>query len=126
MTEASEKHSVPTANAPSHPPGSTDPETAAPGAGLAEAVDVGKILKHADQNDADEAYKVLREQHGEVIVLTAEEERKLLRKIDWNLMPLLCIVYGLNYLDKTTLSYASVMGLKVCWRGHLSIFAVFV
>lgn len=24
----------------------------------------------------------------------------------------MCIVYGLNYLDKTTLSYASVMGLK--------------
>jgi ACS family allantoate permease-like MFS transporter len=25
----------------------------------------------------------------------------------------MCIVYGLNYLDKTTLSYASVMGLKL-------------
>lgn len=25
---------------------------------------------------------------------------------------MLCIVYGLNYLDKTTLSYASIMGLK--------------
>lgn len=24
----------------------------------------------------------------------------------------MCIVYGLNYLDKTTLSYASVMGIK--------------
>jgi ACS family allantoate permease-like MFS transporter len=25
----------------------------------------------------------------------------------------MCIVYGLNYLDKTTLSYASVMGLRL-------------
>lgn len=24
----------------------------------------------------------------------------------------MCVVYGLNYLDKTTLSYASVMGLQ--------------
>lgn len=24
----------------------------------------------------------------------------------------MCIVYGLNYLDKTTLSYASIMGLR--------------
>ena len=24
----------------------------------------------------------------------------------------MCIVYGLNYLDKTTLSYASIMGIK--------------
>lgn len=26
---------------------------------------------------------------------------------------IMCIVYGLNYLDKTTLSYASIMGLKL-------------
>lgn len=70
------------------------------------------IMKHADKDDADEAYKVFAAQ-GEVIVITPEEERRLLRKIDLNLMPLLCIVYGLNYLDKTTVSYASVMGLKV-------------
>ena len=74
--------------------------------------EVGRVkLKHADRNDADEALKVFAE--GEVIVLTPEDEKRLLRKIDWNLMPLLCLVYGLNYLDKTTLSYASIMGLKV-------------
>lgn len=38
--------------------------------------------------------------------------RKLLRKIDCYLMPLMCIIYGTQFLDKTTLSYASVMGLK--------------
>lgn len=76
-------------------------------------VQSGTVLKHADKNDADEAYKVLVGHEGETIVITPEEEKKLLRKIDLNLMPLLCIVYGLNYLDKTTVSYASVMGLKV-------------
>ncbi|KAK8125551.1 uncharacterized protein PG998_001310 [Apiospora kogelbergensis] len=75
-------------------------------------VPVGAVLRHADKNDADEAYKVLVGHEGETIVITPEEEKKLLRKIDLNLMPLLCIVYGLNYLDKTTVSYASVMGLK--------------
>jgi hypothetical protein len=25
----------------------------------------------------------------------------------------MCLVYGLNYLDKTTLSYASIMGLRL-------------
>lgn len=24
----------------------------------------------------------------------------------------MCVVYGLNYLDKTTISYASIMGIK--------------
>src|SRR3569833_293131 len=78
-----------------------------------EEAAVGAILKHADRNDADEDLKVLQGLRGETIILTPEIERKLLRKIDYNMMPLLCIVYGLNYLDKTTVSYASVMGLKV-------------
>ncbi|CAL3966223.1 hypothetical protein PZA11_002943 [Diplocarpon coronariae] len=65
---------------------------------------------HADPNDGDEALKAFEGQ--DIIVMTQESERKLLRKIDWNLMPMLCVVYGLNYLDKTTLSYASVMGMK--------------
>lgn len=70
------------------------------------------VLKHADRNDADEALRVLEGEGGARIDLSPEDERKLLRKIDWHLMPLLCLVYGLNYLDKTTVSYASIMGLK--------------
>ncbi|KAE9373049.1 MFS allantoate transporter-like protein [Stipitochalara longipes BDJ] len=68
--------------------------------------------RHADPNDGDEALKAFAGHEGEIIVLTPEAERKLLRKIDLNLMPMLCVVYGLNYLDKTTLSYASIMGLQ--------------
>lgn len=68
-------------------------------------------FKHADSNDADEAFKVI--QAGETIVLTKEDEKRLLRKIDLHIMPLLCLVYGLNYLDKTSISYASIMGFKV-------------
>ncbi|KAI9805254.1 MAG: hypothetical protein M1833_005707 [Piccolia ochrophora] len=69
-----------------------------------------KMVKHS--KDADEALKAFAGLDGEEIHIDEETNRKLLRKIDWNLMPLLCVVYGLNYLDKTTLSYASVMGLK--------------
>ena len=46
---------------------------------------VGGLLKHADSNDADEALKVLQGLDGETIVLTPEEEKTLLRKIDRNL-----------------------------------------
>ncbi|KAM3074430.1 Allantoate permease, variant 2 [Clarireedia jacksonii] len=70
------------------------------------------MFKHADPNDGDEALKAFAGHDGEMIVMTPEMEKKLLRKIDWNLMPMLCVVYGLNYLDKTTLSYASIMGLQ--------------
>jgi ACS family allantoate permease-like MFS transporter len=73
--------------------------------------ETGVVLKHADSNDADEALKII--QAGETIILTPQDEKRLLRKIDLHIMPLLCLVYGLNYLDKTSISYASIMGFKV-------------
>ncbi|KAH7064685.1 membrane transporter [Macrophomina phaseolina] len=69
-----------------------------------------RILEHS--HDADAAMKAFAELQGQVLEIDEATNARLLRKIDWHLMPLLCIVYGLNYLDKTTLSYASVMGLK--------------
>jgi ACS family allantoate permease-like MFS transporter len=38
--------------------------------------------------------------------------RKLLWKIDLTMCPLLAAVYFLQYLDKTTISYAAVMGIR--------------
>ncbi|PSS25344.1 hypothetical protein M430DRAFT_33094 [Amorphotheca resinae ATCC 22711] len=67
---------------------------------------------HANPADGDEALKAFAGHDGEGVVITPAEEKRLLRKIDFNLMPMLCVVYGLNYLDKTTLSYSSVMGLQ--------------
>ncbi|KAI9738826.1 MAG: hypothetical protein M1834_008333 [Cirrosporium novae-zelandiae] len=69
-----------------------------------------KVLHHVV--DADEAMKAFAGHEGEVLEVDEATNKRLLRKIDWHLMPLLCAVYGLNYLDKTTLSYASIMGLK--------------
>ncbi|KAE8309957.1 MFS allantoate transporter [Aspergillus transmontanensis] len=68
------------------------------------------LEKHA--HDADEAMKVFDELHGEAIELDEATNRRLLSTIDWHMMPIMCFVYGMNYLDKTTLSYASIMGLK--------------
>jgi MFS transporter, ACS family, allantoate permease len=67
-----------------------------------------KILDHSQ--DADEAMKAFAS--GETIEIDEATNKRLLRIIDWHLMPLLCVIYGLNYLDKTTLSYASIMGIK--------------
>lgn len=41
-----------------------------------------------------------------------EEARRILRRIDWRLMPLLFTTYMLNFMDKTILSSASVFGLR--------------
>lgn len=49
--------------------------------------------------------------NNERIVVTPEENKRVLRKIDFVLLPILLSVYFLQSLDKTTLSYASVFGL---------------
>jgi len=37
--------------------------------------------------------------YGEVITIDNETNWRLLPKIDWHIMRLVCIVYGLQYLD---------------------------
>lgn len=55
------------------------------------------LEKHAQ--DADEAMKAFRELQGESITLDESTNKRLLRIIDWHMMPIMCFVYGMNYLD---------------------------
>lgn len=48
---------------------------------------------------------------GGRVYVTAEDNKRVLRKIDWVVLPLLLSIYSLQSLDKTSLSYASVFGL---------------
>ncbi|RDW74803.1 hypothetical protein BP6252_05945 [Coleophoma cylindrospora] len=49
--------------------------------------------------------------HGRV-EYTAEEENAVRWRIDLCLMPILAITFGLQYLDKVTISYAAVYGMR--------------
>ncbi|KAG0133671.1 major facilitator superfamily domain-containing protein [Tuber indicum] len=57
----------------------------------------------------DDALKAL--DGSEAVTLTPEKERKLLWKIDLHLIPIFSLLYGLQFLDKTTISYAAVMDI---------------
>jgi ACS family allantoate permease-like MFS transporter len=70
--------------------------------------------------DADEALGFL-ENHPRPAEIAAEgnailedpvQLKKLIRKIDWTIAPLLASVYFLQFLDKTTLAYTAVMGIR--------------
>jgi len=50
-------------------------------------------------------------QTGRRIKVTPEDNARILRKIDLTILPILLVVYCLQSLDKTSLSYASVFGL---------------
>ncbi|KAI8079018.1 major facilitator superfamily domain-containing protein [Gilbertella persicaria] len=42
----------------------------------------------------------------------SSEEKSLVRKIDWMLMPIICTLDFLQFLDKSTINYAALMGFK--------------
>lgn len=43
---------------------------------------------------------------------TQEEERAIVKKADWRVFPMLCIVFGLSLLDRTNISAAFIAGLS--------------
>lgn len=43
---------------------------------------------------------------------TIKEERKLVRKIDFRVLPWLCILYGLSLIDRTNISAAKIAGMS--------------
>jgi len=59
----------------------------------------------------DEGLKVLANYQGDE-TWTAEEEKRLTRKIDRRLLSILCVTYGLQYYDKAMLSQAALFGLR--------------
>jgi hypothetical protein len=61
-------------------------------------VEIGIVEEPA--KNGDEALRFLKNAH-DVGELTPEGEKKLLRKIDWMIMPLMWCCYCLQYLDKT-------------------------
>jgi sugar phosphate permease len=64
-----------------------------------------------DVRNADATLNFLRHE-GAVRPTTAADEKRLRRKIDWMIMPLMWCCYCLQYLDKTLINYANVMGLE--------------
>ena len=66
---------------------------------IASTKEQRKVLEHS--HDADEAMKAF--ESGEVIEIDEATNKRLLRIIDRHMMPIMCVVYGLNYLDKVSL-----------------------
>ncbi|KAF2222587.1 MFS transporter [Elsinoe ampelina] len=77
-------------------------------------------IKSISLRDADEAFGFLTNhpnaaeiaEQGQAILDDPVLHAKLLRKIDWTICPLLAATYFLQFLDKTTLSYTAIMGIR--------------
>lgn len=61
--------------------------------------------------DVDEAMKYAIHNTEEHIELTDKESRRLFYKINLFILPLICILYCFQFMDKLSNSYASILGL---------------
>ncbi|EFX06589.1 major facilitator superfamily transporter allantoate [Grosmannia clavigera kw1407] len=80
--------------------------------GLAAAVSVEKDVLEVPSHGleaVDNAYEFAKENHAGPI--SDAEYKRLLRKIDLRLVPLMLITYTLNFMDKNTMSYSANFGL---------------
>ena len=65
--------------------------------------DVG-VTDNVDYDDVDEALRAYEGIDPSTIHLDAATARRLLWRIDLVLMPVMCFVYGFNFLDSTCFS----------------------
>ncbi|KAH8678476.1 major facilitator superfamily domain-containing protein [Xylariales sp. PMI_506] len=77
---------------------------------MAEKGEVIDTDVSADSRDLDDAYELYKKE--DVRNIDPEEEKRVRRKIDRHILPLMCVSYMLQYLDKTSTSFASVFGLQ--------------
>ncbi|KAL4787060.1 major facilitator superfamily domain-containing protein [Aspergillus varians] len=71
-----------------------------------------RIASSATETPGNEVIEVL---HAEA---TPEEEKKVLRKIDLHIIPVMGLCYMLQYMDKVTLGYATQLNLRTDLNLH--------
>lgn len=64
-------------------------------------------ISSTEKDDNYEVYQQYRDAE-----FTAEEAKKVLRKVDIQILPLLIVIYTLQYLDKNSINFAEVYGLQ--------------
>lgn len=61
-----------------------------------------------------EAYRLedVPDVHDGFVPATSDEEAKLIRKLDWHLLPIIFVLYSLSVLDRSNLGNAKIAGMQ--------------
>lgn len=73
-----------------------------------EKYPIGDRNQIVDASDVDVAARLTA---GRDVDVSPEDEVRIRRKIDWCIMPLMCVMYMMQFADKTTLGQSAVLGL---------------
>lgn len=79
-----------------------------------ESPNIGKPVHMFGDNDVAMKFA----ENMEDFEIDPEEKRKLVRKIDFCLLPIISVLYALQFMDKNSLNWASVLGLRIDKRMH--------
>ncbi|GAA5938165.1 hypothetical protein JCM1841_001138 [Sporobolomyces salmonicolor] len=74
-----------------------------------------KAASHSDAGTLEDAHPAPAQASahaGQALKWTKEEERTIVRKIDWNLMPLLWGLFMLSFLDRSNIGNANTAGMS--------------
>ncbi|KAL1597217.1 hypothetical protein SLS60_008799 [Paraconiothyrium brasiliense] len=74
-----------------------------------EAIQPSPPVHSETSSQFDDAYETYKKNQDATI--DAAEARRVLRKIDFRIVPILFFIYLLQYLDKNGINYASAYGL---------------
>lgn len=69
---------------------------------------ISSLIQVVDVDDADTAAQIIPESEEP---LDPAVTAQLRRKIDWHIMPLMCLMYLMTFADKTTLGQSAVLGI---------------
>ncbi|RMZ75951.1 hypothetical protein DV737_g5034, partial [Chaetothyriales sp. CBS 132003] len=79
---------------------------------IAASLDLGRISSEPSANRKGD---IAEELYQDIDSFTPEEleaeQARVLRLIDWRIMPIICITYAIQFLDKLSLNYASAYDL---------------
>lgn len=82
---------------------------------------VDKIAREAPTTEPQESLEILKGEKADegydlfveaTTPFTEEASNAVRKKIDLHLLPLMCLVYGLNYVDKVAIGYAVLFNFR--------------
>ncbi|KIW23309.1 uncharacterized protein PV07_11518 [Cladophialophora immunda] len=71
-----------------------------------------RFSEKSKHQDGDVALKLFTNADDLHVPIDEAEEKKLIRKVDFLILPLIAVNYAFFYIDKTTLSYAAIFGIR--------------
>lgn len=85
-----------------------------------DPLDAAEIGKHTDSRSSDQITEASRDLDDnyqffkvrDEVDATEEEIKRVVRKIDYHIVPILFVLYFLQYLDKNAINFANAYGLK--------------